>query len=268
MNTPPTLLSASHTRSMKILPFLAAAFLVVFYFVARPLLPPPPPADPAITFSMPEWLSWAVFTLSWAIWGSVLFAAWKIKSVIVEGDQVWIRGLRREISVPLHQVAGVEQPIWMPRLARIELHAESEFGSSIWFLPTRGAAVGGVPTLRRLAAVSVGDRAAAPVPPPDYRRSWAQLRLLRIAQIGCLALFFTLPPLIGATSNLALIFAPGIGWIITGFLIGGWACPRCGQSFFGGPAAIRRPSLFVGSCRHCGLQKGADPGAEETTTRR
>lgn len=66
-----------------------------------------------------------------------LWTAVRIKRVLTDGKNLYISSYRREIRVPLDQIADVTQQIWPNRqLITIHLKSPSEFGQKIRFLGT------------------------------------------------------------------------------------------------------------------------------------
>ncbi|MEO6067758.1 MAG: hypothetical protein ABJB33_04350 [Gemmatimonadota bacterium] len=263
------LLSDRRTKLLKIGPFLGATAILVFVVVGHAILPPPTQAPP-VQLPLPAWFGILFNLAALSIWGTALYAGWKLKTIQVDGDVLTIGGLRREITVPLHQVAEVGS-VAFGRFARIELHGETEFGSSIWFVPTRGdegflRPARAVLELRTLVGHRMGDRSATPPAPTDFVASWSRLRRWRIARAASFILpFAALPflstlfpsgPSVGVPPALLLFLPVGLTWIISGNVIQRWSCPQCGQRFFATRWGFPLPAFLTRACRHCGLPKG------------
>ena len=262
----PKLLSDHRTKALKVGPFLALGAIALVTSVLSRIAPAPATDLPPIIVFGPLVQTLAM-TLTVLIWGSGLFWGWKLKTIALDGTTLTIGGLRREIQVPLHRVAAVEQSWWLGRLARITLHGESEFGTTIWFLTTRGSEglVGpsrGVLELRAAMAGGEGDRSVSPPPPVDFAAEWKRLRrwrrLHRLSLVGCF-----LAPVVamildhGEPLRFFLIAAPFmVGSMWTGIMVTGWPCPQCGQRFFSTKWGFQLPAIFIQKCGHCGLPKG------------
>lgn len=263
------LLSDRRTLWYKIGPVLGAGALLVVLTLVRPRIPtppdlPPPPIDPSGVLAI------VINVVAWAVWGVGLYAAWRLKTVAVEGDRLIIGGLRRTVAVPLHQVEEVT-PIIFGHFGRIDLHQETGFGGSIWFLPA-GPRAGlfqparSILELRAAVGERRGDSSTLPVPPTDLTAAWRRLRRWRLAHTATFVVEFVAFPFLlskfatatigGFPAPLVLFLPVGLIWIISGNVIQHWPCPGCGQRFFSTRWGFPLPAFMTSACRHCGLRKG------------
>jgi hypothetical protein len=267
----PRNLSNPHTKWYKIGPVLGVAlflFMMTFGKMLFEVPHPPTPVDPRFDAIFKGPIGMLVTLVAIAIWSSMLYYAWKLKSVALDGTTLQLKGLREEVAVPLHQVRGVEQPWWSQQFARIEFHGETSFGDSIWFIPIGGRRglmepSGTVTELRALVAHSIGDRSfPPPAPLTDYTGEWRTLRRLRaISFLGTVGFFGTAfyaaiaHP--GSFAYPLLAFIPGVVGMVAGMRADRWLCPRCREPFFASRWRRFLPSFFTRSCGNCGLPRGA-----------
>jgi hypothetical protein len=270
LNAPRTL-SNPHTRWYKIGPLLVAGAILFMATLGKQVLdvpPPPTPVDPTFDAIIKGPVGILVNVATFALWGAALYVAWKLKAVSLEGTTLRLKGFREEATVPLHQVEAIEQPWWSQQFARIEFHGETPFGESIWFIPVGGRRGFTEPSvtvteLRALIGNALGDRSLAPPAPlTDYAAEWRTLRRLRaISVLGILGFLGTgMYLIVSGTKGFAiglLPLLPAVAGMLADWRVREWPCPQCRLPYFANGLSLLLPKVFIRSCRHCGLPRGA-----------
>ncbi len=86
--------------------------------------------------SPPADMKW-YFLFAWIIGSTyILWFSLRLKSVILVDNDLIVRDYFREIIIPISSVTEVRESRFMnPKVIRLSLYPESEFGSSIVFIP-------------------------------------------------------------------------------------------------------------------------------------
>ena len=103
------------------------------------------------------------------------------------------------------------------------------------------------------------------MPTSSYLPVWQTYRRRRNAFIGAVASYAVLLALVALFPRDNLLAAywwivamPLFGWfIVAGFRLTYWRCPRCNKPFF---TRLFWGNLFAHRCLHCGLPRWSDAG--------
>gem|GEM_PF-6388798 len=118
---------------MKILPLLITGVVLVLTAVWAVI----DPTRLAPGLVIPLAIDTAAFV--WFLWLS-----YQLKFVEVDNDHLYVTGWSNHVAIPLSNVATVDYHLgikFMPRLVVVRLKSPSALGSTIYFMPTVGAAI-------------------------------------------------------------------------------------------------------------------------------
>jgi hypothetical protein len=125
--------SSLYTGIMKILPVPLVAMATVFALLGI--------ADHTLP-AFPDGI--LVLTMTLGFLGCFLWGAYRLKFVAVDDNYLYVSGWLKHIAIPLSNIESIDYFLgikFMARLIVVRLKSASEFGQTIYFMPTVGAAI-------------------------------------------------------------------------------------------------------------------------------